>query len=100
MELHNASRHTSQSQATHSTPTINMTGTTSEIQTTETNAAGDELVGAESDVTAEAATAQICSCDICAFAASAVSARLEELDEATELGALVHQIFSRAALVE
>ena len=99
MELHNASRHSPQSQAAHSTPTINITGTTPEIQTTETSAAGDEFAGAESDVTAEAAKAQICSCDICAFAASAVSARLEELDEATELGALVHQIFSRAALV-
>ena len=103
MELHNAS----QSQATHSTPTINITGTTLEIPTTETNAAGDELAGAESDVTAE--TAALLPFVLCGLMSQeqmeeelyekSVSISVEELDEATELGALVHRIFSRAALV-
>ena len=107
MELHDASRHTSQGQATHSTPTINITGTTPEIPTTETSAARDELAGAQSDVTAEAAA--LLPFVLCGLMSQeqmeeelyekSVSISVEELDEATQLGALVHRIFSRAALV-
>ena len=98
MELHNASsRHSPQSQAAHSTPTINITGTTPEIPTTETSAARDELAGAQSDVTAEAAA--LLPFVLCGLMSQeqmeeelyekSVSISVEELDEATELGALV-----------